>query len=424
MMRTGGFGAGNETRTRDPDLGKVVLYQLSYSRFLGRAQILGPSPGKSRTSISGNPFFRKDSHNRGNRVRIAPPRAALGGHEFLLHGVIEQAVQGGVVVLDVREDHRLGVQAQLRPGHDFDEFIERPHAARQADERVRHVGHERLSLVHGVHDVLGREIRMRTFTFDEHARDHAHHSPAGIEHGIGDDAHEPELAAAIHQRETGLRERLAHVFRRARVARPRTRRGTAEHADRADHPEPRRSGHAARIYEIAEISVRNAAMTVSTSPISKTGSDTPGKIVRFQRNNMQDRPVICRMVLYLASALTLTLPRWPISAIHSRSAEMAISRPMMTMEHRTRMARTDSGRSVARPPSRPSSPGTTMSGISLLSSNTSATATMSLSATGSRNAPSLEVWPILRAKYPSRESVMPAAANNRPAAGSAHLKGR
>ena len=27
-----GVGAGNETRTRDPDLGKVVLYQLSYSR--------------------------------------------------------------------------------------------------------------------------------------------------------------------------------------------------------------------------------------------------------------------------------------------------------------------------------------------------------------------------------------------------------
>ena len=27
------FGAGNETRTRDPNLGKVVLYQLSYSRM-------------------------------------------------------------------------------------------------------------------------------------------------------------------------------------------------------------------------------------------------------------------------------------------------------------------------------------------------------------------------------------------------------
>ena len=29
------LGAGNETRTRDPNLGKVVLYQLSYSRILG-----------------------------------------------------------------------------------------------------------------------------------------------------------------------------------------------------------------------------------------------------------------------------------------------------------------------------------------------------------------------------------------------------
>ena len=28
------FGAGNEIRTRDPNLGKVVLYQLSYSRLL------------------------------------------------------------------------------------------------------------------------------------------------------------------------------------------------------------------------------------------------------------------------------------------------------------------------------------------------------------------------------------------------------
>ncbi len=28
------YGAGNETRTRDPDLGKVVLYQLSYSRIV------------------------------------------------------------------------------------------------------------------------------------------------------------------------------------------------------------------------------------------------------------------------------------------------------------------------------------------------------------------------------------------------------
>ena len=31
-QRSASLGAENETRTRDPDLGKVVLYQLSYFR--------------------------------------------------------------------------------------------------------------------------------------------------------------------------------------------------------------------------------------------------------------------------------------------------------------------------------------------------------------------------------------------------------
>src|SRR5690606_18613485 len=42
-----GTGAGNETRTRDPDLGKVVLYQLSYSRV--RRRILPARNSMSRT---------------------------------------------------------------------------------------------------------------------------------------------------------------------------------------------------------------------------------------------------------------------------------------------------------------------------------------------------------------------------------------
>ena len=32
VLKTFGLGAENETRTRDPNLGKVVLYQLSYFR--------------------------------------------------------------------------------------------------------------------------------------------------------------------------------------------------------------------------------------------------------------------------------------------------------------------------------------------------------------------------------------------------------
>ena len=38
------IGAGNETRTRDPNLGKVVLYQLSYSRATELRILLGPLP--------------------------------------------------------------------------------------------------------------------------------------------------------------------------------------------------------------------------------------------------------------------------------------------------------------------------------------------------------------------------------------------
>ncbi len=39
MVRT---RAGNGTRTRDPNLGKVVLYQLSYSRMLHWAEPIRP----------------------------------------------------------------------------------------------------------------------------------------------------------------------------------------------------------------------------------------------------------------------------------------------------------------------------------------------------------------------------------------------
>ena len=39
------FGAGNEVRTRDLNLGKVALYQLSYSRI--RGAIVCTAPGLS-----------------------------------------------------------------------------------------------------------------------------------------------------------------------------------------------------------------------------------------------------------------------------------------------------------------------------------------------------------------------------------------
>ena len=42
------FGAGNETRTRDLYLGKVSLYQLSYSRVVKTASIIAVFGASSR----------------------------------------------------------------------------------------------------------------------------------------------------------------------------------------------------------------------------------------------------------------------------------------------------------------------------------------------------------------------------------------
>jgi hypothetical protein len=70
-------GAGNETRTRDPDLGKVVLYQLSYSR-IGAAK--HSRPGALVNSLAGAdapPFDIFARHRR--RIQQGPERIrALG----------------------------------------------------------------------------------------------------------------------------------------------------------------------------------------------------------------------------------------------------------------------------------------------------------------------------------------------------------
>ena len=61
-------GAGNETRTRDPDLGKVVLYQLSYSRK--RPRILRSGARMSTLREKGS-VIRGQGSERSARARFA-----------------------------------------------------------------------------------------------------------------------------------------------------------------------------------------------------------------------------------------------------------------------------------------------------------------------------------------------------------------
>ncbi len=56
------FGAGHETRTRDPDLGKVVLYQLSYSRV--RAGYSNPGLWAVKSPLAETARARPPANNR------------------------------------------------------------------------------------------------------------------------------------------------------------------------------------------------------------------------------------------------------------------------------------------------------------------------------------------------------------------------
>ncbi len=91
---------------------------------------------------------------------------------------------------------------------------------------------------------------------------------------------------------------------------------------------------------------------------------------------------ICTVVLTLAMPMTATCARSPISAIHSRSAEMAISRPMMMVVTTANTTRENEASRTR----------------GSVASSTSAAATISLSATGSRKAPKRELCPRRRAR--------------------------
>ena len=68
-------GAGNETRTRDPNLGKVVLYQLSYSRReTCYCSVRRPPVKRLRSSPGPCPAVRKSPVTRHLRLFDPPHR--------------------------------------------------------------------------------------------------------------------------------------------------------------------------------------------------------------------------------------------------------------------------------------------------------------------------------------------------------------
>src|SRR5690606_6568210 len=168
----------------------------------------------------------------------------------------------------------------------------------------------------------------------------------------------------------------------------------------------RRTGQAARRYAHPDHRVSSAAPPSSQSPTWNSGTpiqmSVPGcsgyrGLIEYSRH---DSATIWAVVLILPMVATLTVARWPSSAIHSRSAETAISRPTIT-------AAQNAIQGVGWP----------------CTIRNRATATISLSATGSRKAPNAEYWWKRRAIQPSSQSVTAAGMNTNADAKLVHCEG-
>ena len=88
VLKTFGLGAENETRTRDPNLGKVVLYQLSYFRrcFMNLQLVLSDCECKDRAKILFSKIFVKKNAINLEKYEKYPTRHALGPHFWAVCG--------------------------------------------------------------------------------------------------------------------------------------------------------------------------------------------------------------------------------------------------------------------------------------------------------------------------------------------------
>jgi hypothetical protein len=107
------------------------------------------------------------------------------------------------------------VEAELGPGEDLEELLEGAQPAGQGDETVGQLGHAGLAGVHRVDHLEAGQALVADLPFEQRAGS-PHHLAAGGQAGVGDDAHQADVAAAIHQLDAPLGEQLAEGSAAAR----------------------------------------------------------------------------------------------------------------------------------------------------------------------------------------------------------------
>src|SRR5207247_11383739 len=84
-------------------------------------------------------------------------------------------------------------------------------AARQSEDVVRELRHDRLPLVHAGDDAQIGEALVRDLLGRQHSWDDTDHLATRCEDAVREDVHEPDAAAAVHEAHPARSERAAEV---------------------------------------------------------------------------------------------------------------------------------------------------------------------------------------------------------------------
>ena len=107
--------------------------------------------------------------------------------------------------VDVEQRRRLGVQAEHAPGPGLEQLLERARGAGQRDEGVGEVGHHAPCARASTATTSSRgRPGVRQLVVHQVLRDDADDLAAGGQRGVGDDAHQPDVAAAVDDADAGL----------------------------------------------------------------------------------------------------------------------------------------------------------------------------------------------------------------------------
>lgn len=125
--------------------------------------------------------------------------------------LIEKLQERIVEAIYIEQANRLEVQPELQPRERLEDFLERPHPARQRDKHIRHFRHAHFAFVHGIHrDELGDPM-VPAFLGDHLMWDDADHFPTRDQRCIRQHTHEPHAAATVDDADstpgTGLAKR-------------------------------------------------------------------------------------------------------------------------------------------------------------------------------------------------------------------------